>query len=371
MRYLKPLEPAMNIMSRLFVICFTALAINTSLAVQTAPPAYPNQKEADFVIPGFKFQSGESLPALKLHYTTVGTPHKNAQGEIDNAVLLLHGTTGTGKNFLSPSLGGQLFGPGQPLDAAKYYLIMPDGIGRGGSSKPSDGLHAKFPHYGYLDVVEGQYRLVTEGLGIKHLRLVLGTSMGGMQVWLWGEKYPDAMDALMPIASQPIEVSGRNMLWRRLVIEAIRNDPDWNGGEYTKQPTHFEHFLPVFNFMIDSPVRLQEQAPTRAKANELYDSYIAGFSKVDANDFLYWFESSYDYNPAPQLDKIKAKLLAVNFADDELNPPELGVMEREVPKVRNGRFVLVPAGDKTRGHQTLTQAVVWKQYVSELLGEGK
>jgi len=353
---------------RLMVLMSSLFSITSSLQAQTAPPGYPNQKEDNFVVRNFKFQSGETLPELKLHYTTVGTPHKNTQGEIDNAVLLLHGTTGTGKNFLLPALGGQLFGSGQPLDATKYYLIMPDGIGRGGSSKPSDGMHAKFPHYGYLDVVEGQYRLVTEGLGIKHLKLVLGKSMGGMQTWLWGEKYPDAMDALMPIASQPIEVSGRNMLWRRLVIEAIRTDPDWNNGEYQKQPTHFEHYLPVFNFMTESPVRLQEQAPTRAKANELYDSYVANFGKVDANDFLYWFESSYDYNPAPQLDKIKARLLAVNFADDELNPPELGVMEREVPRVKNGRFVLVPASDKTRGHQSLTQAVLWKSYVSELLG---
>jgi len=234
---LKSLELAMNtMMKRLFAICFSAVSMSAFLVAQTAPPSYPNQKEADFVITDFKFQSGETLPELKLHYTTVGTPHKNGQGEIDNAVLLLHGTTGTGKHFLSPAIGGQLFGPGQPLDAAKYYLIMPDGIGRGGSSKPSDGMHAKFPHYGYLDVVEGQYRLVTEGLGIKHLRLVLGTSMGGMQAWLWGEKYPDAMDALMPIASQPIEVSGRNMLWRRLVIEAIRTDPDWNNGDYRNSP---------------------------------------------------------------------------------------------------------------------------------------
>jgi len=346
------------------------LVSSAALAAQPNPPAYPNQKEADFTIQNFKFESGETLPQLKLHYTTVGTPHKNAQGEIDNAVLLLHGTTGTGKNFLSPAIGGQLFGPGQPLDAKKFYLIMPDGIGRGGSSKPSDGLHAHFPRYGYTDVVAGQYRLVTEGLGVNHLKLVLGTSMGGMQCWMWGERYPESMDALMPIASQPIEVSGRNMLWRRLVIEAIRDDPEWNNGEYQKPPSHFQRFLPIFNIMTESPVRLQEQAPTRPKANELYDTFIGNFSKVDANDFLYWFESSYDYNPQPQLEKITARLLAVNFADDELNPPELGVMEREVPRVKNGRFVLVPAGEKTRGHQSLTQAVLWKSYVAELLAAG-
>lgn len=351
------------------VACAVAVLVLAALVhAQTPSSAYPNQKEADFIVKNFKFQSGETLPELKLHYTTVGTPHRNAQGEIDNAVLLLHGTTGTGKNFLSPSLGGQLFGPGQALDAEKFYLIMPDGIGRGGSSKPSDGLHAKFPRYGYLDVVEGQYRLVTDGLGIKRLKLVLGTSMGGMQTWLWGERYPDAMDALLPIASQPVQVSGRNMLWRRLIIEAIRNDPDWSGGEYQKQPTHFVHYLPVFNIMVESPVRLQEQAPTRAKANEMYDGLVTNFTKtIDANDYLYWFESSYDYNPGPDLDKIKARLLAVNFADDELNPPELGIMEREVPRVKNGRFVMVPAGDKTRGHMSLTQAVLWKGYVTEVL----
>lgn len=335
---------------------------------QTAAPSYPNQKEDTFVAKDFNFQSGETMPSIKLHYTTVGTPHKNAQGEIDNAVLLLHGTTGTGKNYLSPSLGGQLFGPGQPLDAAKFYLIMPDGIGRGGSSKPSDGMRAKFPKYGYTDVVDGQYRLLTEGLGIKHLRLILGTSMGGMQGWMWGERYPDFMDAIMPIASQPVEVSGRNMLWRRLAIEAIRDDPEWNNGNYEKEPSHFSHFLPIFNIMTESPVRLQEEAPTRAKANALYDGFVANYGKVDANDYLYWVESSYDYNPAPDLEKIKAKLLAVNFADDELNPPELGIMEREIKRLPNGRFVLVPVGDKSHGHMTLTQAAVWKGYVNELLG---
>jgi homoserine O-acetyltransferase/O-succinyltransferase len=354
--------------SRALLAVSAAVLSIVGASAQTAPPPYPNQKEDTFIVKNFKFQTGETLPQVKLHYTTVGSPHKNAQGEIDNAVLLLHGTTGTGKNFLSPSLGGQLFGPGQPLDGTKFYLIMPDGIGRGGSSKPSDGLRAKFPKYGYNDVVEGQYRLVTEGLGIKHLRLILGTSMGGMQGWMWGERYPDFIDAIMPVASQPVEVSGRNMLWRRLAIEAIRDDPEWDGGNYQKQPSHFTHFLPIFNIMTESPVRLQEQAPTRAKANELYDGFIANFTKVDANDYLYWVESSYDYNPAPDLEKIKAKLLAVNFADDELNPPELGIMEREVPRVKSGRFVVVPAADKSHGHMTLTQAGVWKSYVTELLG---
>jgi homoserine O-acetyltransferase len=337
------------------------------VASQTAPASYPGQAEADFVVKNFTFQNGEKLADVRLHYTTLGTPHKNAKGEIDNAVLLLHGTTGTGKSFLAPALGGELFGPGQPLDAKKFFLILPDGLGRGGSSKPSDGLRAKFPRYGYGDVVTGQYRLVSEGLGIKRLRMIVGTSMGGMQAWMWAERYPNAMDTVLPVACLPVEISGRNMLWRRLVMEAIKTDPDYKQGNYTEQPTRFTHFLPIFNIMTESALRLQDQAPTRAKAEELYDSFIANFGKVDANDFLYWFDSSYDYNPAPQLDKIKATVLAVNFADDELNPPDLGVMERELPRVKHGRFVLLPAVPGSRGHMALGQAALWKQQVSELL----
>ena len=335
-------------------------------AVAPASP-FPGQREGDYLVKDFKFESGATLPEVKLHYTTLGTPHKNAKGEIDNAVLLLHGTTGTGKSFLAPSLGGELFGPGQPLDANKYYLILPDGLGRGGSSKPSDGLRMKFPRYGYGDVVNGQYRLVREGLGVKRLRLVLGTSMGGMHAWMWGERYPDAMEALMPVACLPVELSGRNMLWRRVVMEAIKTDPDWHQGNYTKQPTHFTRALPIFNIMTESATRLQDQAPTRAQADQLYDSLVAGFSKLDANDYLYWYDSSYDYDPQPQLGKVKAKVLAVNFADDELNPPELGVMERELPRVKNARFVTVPAAPGSRGHQTLAVAALWKQHVVELL----
>jgi homoserine O-acetyltransferase len=361
-------------MDRTFPIAPLALIFGIPLAsfdahAQTSSPAsFAGQKEGDFVVKSFTFQKGETLPNVKLHYTTLGAPHRNAEGDVDNAVLVLHGTTSTGKTFLSPSLGGQLFGPGQPLDASTYYVILPDGLGRGGSTKPSDGLHAQFPHYGYGDVVTGQYRLMTEGLGIKHLRLILGTSMGGMQAWMWGERYPDAMAAIMPIACQPVEIGGRNMLWRRLIIEAIRTDPDWNDGNYGKQPSHFTHLLPIFNIMTDSPVKLQEQAPTRAKANELYDGFISSYAKVDANDYLYWFESSYDYDPAAELGKIKARVLAVNFADDELNPPEIGVMEREITRVKNGRFVTVPVGPSSRGHQTLSQATTWRNYVTELVG---
>ena len=360
-------------MKHALAVLVLALALSSPTSGPAAeaerpPPTYPNQKEGDFVVKSFKFSTGETLPDVRMHYLTVGTPHKNARGEIDNAVLLLHGTTSTGRSLLVASFAGELFGAGQPLDASKFFLILPDGIGRGGSSKPSDGLRTRFPRYGYADVVEGHYRLLTEGLGIKHLRLIIGTSMGGMQAWMWAERHPEMMDAIMPVACLPTAISGRNMLWRRLVIEAIRDDPDWKNGDYDKQPSHFAHFLPIFNIMTDSALRLQQEAPTRAKANELYDGLIAKYGKLDANDYLYWFESSYDYDPAPALGKIRAKVLAVNFGDDELNPVDLGIMEREIPRVKNARFVVVPASPQTRGHLSLAEAALWKQHVTELLG---
>lgn len=342
-------------------------AMALSLAAHADVPSYPNLKEADLTVKDFHLANGESLPEVTFHYTTLGTPVRDKAGEITNAVLLLHGTTGTGKNFLSETLGGQLFGPGQPLDAAKYFIILPDGLGRGGSSKPSDGMKGNFPHYGYKDVVDGQHRIVIDGLGIKHLKLVLGTSMGGMQCWMWGETYPDMMDALMPVAAQPVPIAGRNMLWRRLIIEAIRTDPDWHGGNYDKEPTSFTHFLEVGAIMQNSARSLQKEAPTRAAANALYDSAMVQFGKFDADDYLYWFESSYDYDPSADLEKIKARVLAVNFGDDLLNPPELGVMEPAIKRLKHGRFVLIPGSDQTRGHQTLALAAVWGKYVGEAL----
>jgi homoserine O-acetyltransferase len=341
-----------------------------SLFATSARPAdsYPNQKEADFVARDFKFQSGETLPEVRLHYTTLGTPQRDGAGHVTNAILLLHGTTGTGKNFLNPTLAGELFGPGQVLDASKYYLILPDGLGRGGSSKPSDGMHAKFPRYGYNDVVAAQHLLVTKGLGLDHLRAVIGTSMGGMQTWMWGERWPDMMDALMPIASQPVQISGRNLIWRRMVAQAIRNDPDWSNGDYKAQPKQWTYTMPVFLIMTDSPVRLQKQGPTRKEAEALYDKTVDNAQKkFDTNDYLYWYESSWDYDPEPDLSKIKAPLLAVNFADDEINPPDIGVMEKTVSKIPKGKSVLVPESEKTIGHQTLTLAAVWKPYLEELL----
>lgn len=353
---------------RAVAIALLTMTMSLGTAAEAAPQAYPDQREGDVAVKEFRLASGESLSEAKLHYTTLGTPHRGADGEIDNAVLILHGTTGTGKSFLIPTLGPELFGEGAPLDAKRWYVILPDGLGRGGSSKPSDGLKGRFPRYGYGDVVEGQHRVVEE-LGVKRLRLVLGTSMGGMQAWMWGIRYPRDMDLIMAVASQPIPVSGRNALWRRLLIEGIRSDPDWKGGAYTEQPRRFERILPIFNIMTESVLGLQQQAPTRAASDAAYDRMIAGYErKADANDWLYWFDSSYDYDPFPNLDKIEARVLAVNFADDELNPPQLDVMNAALAKVRDGRFVLVPTSPETHGHQSLRYASLWKRHLAEFLG---
>ena len=327
----------------------------------------PNRQEGTFIARDFRFQSGEILPELKLGYTTLGTPQRDSSGNIINGVLLLHGTTGTGANWLVPSLAEALFRETQALDAAKYYLILADSIGLGRSAKPSDGLKAKFPHYGYRDMVDAQYRLVTEGLGVKHLRLVLGTSMGGMQTWLWAERYPDMMDGAVAITSLPTQISGRNLLWRRVIVEAIRNDPDWNGGNYTTPPSRFTTVVPVFSIMVDSPTHLQAIAPTREKANALYDQIVEAAKRLDANDYLYRWEASADYNPQPDLEKIRAKFLAINFTDDLINPSELKVIEREIPRVKNGSHVLIPAGENTLGHQNQSQGALWGPYVAEFL----
>jgi homoserine O-acetyltransferase len=279
----------------------------------------------------------------------------------------LHGTSVSGAILLA-NFAGQLFAEGQPLDAGHYYLILPDSIGHGGSTKPSNGLRARFPRYGYNDMVEAQHRLVTEGLGVDHLRLVLGTSMGGMHTWLWGEKYPDMMDALMPITSQPVQIAGRNFLWRRVIAEAIRNDPEWNGGNYEKQPSRWVSVLPLFNIMLLTPVQLQVAGPTRAKANELFDKIVdTGRKTLDANDFLYAFESSWDYDPEPNLGKIKAKLLALNFVDDMINPVEIGVMDRAVAKIPNGRAIVIAASTPSFGHLNQNHPEIWKHYLVEML----
>ncbi|HTN73112.1 MAG TPA: alpha/beta fold hydrolase [Methylomirabilota bacterium] len=352
-------------LSCLLALAMLGLIVSASGAEEMRP--LPNRQDNIFVARNFQFQSGETLSELKLGYTTLGTPKRDSYGNIINAVLLLHGTTGTGANWLAPPLAEALFREGEPLDAGKYYLILADSIGLGRSSKPSDGLKAKFPHYGYRDMVEAQYRLVTEGLGIKHLRLVLGTSMGGMHTWLWAEHYPEMMDGAVAIACQPTQISGRNLLWRRVIMETIRNDPDWNGGNYTTSPTRFAFAVPIFTIMVDSATHLQEVGPTREKASAYYDQIVQSAKRLDANDFLYRWQASADYNPQPDLEKIRARFLALNFADDLLNPAELKVMEREMPRVKNGSHALIPVGDKSLGHQNLSRGAVWGPYVADFL----
>ena len=325
-----------------------------------------SRNEADFIVRNFRFQNGETLPELRQHYVTLGTPKRDAAGRVGNAVLLLHGTNGSGKTVLD-HLGSELFGSGQPLDTAKYYLIIPDALGCGGSSKPSDGLRAKFPRYGYNDMVEAQKLLVTEGLGIDHLRLIIGLSMGAMHAWIWGGKYPDMMDALMPLVSMPVPITGHNLFYRRVITESIRNDPDYNGGDYVKQPSHWIYTLPVQHIIIESRVRTYEAAPTRAKTIALFDKIVDDARQLDANDYLYGFEASWDYDPEPNLGKIKARLLSVNFADDMANVLELGLVERAVAKIPNARSVIVPASDKSHGHFGSRYPELWKQYLVELL----
>jgi homoserine O-acetyltransferase/O-succinyltransferase len=326
--------------------------------------------ESDFLIEDFPFQSGERLPELRQHYLTLGSARRNAQGEITNAILLLHNTTGSSKGWLSPELAGELFGPGQPLDASEFYIIMPDAIGFGGSSKPSNGLRARFPHYRYNDMVVAQHRLLTEGLGINHLRLILGLSMGGMLTWLWGQTYPDFMDALVPLASQPSAMSGRNWIQRRMQIEAIRSDPDWNGGDYDKQPSRYT-LTPFGALLTQSVVRIQELAPTRDAADALYRQMVERARKGDANDRLYQLEASMDYDPSSDLQRIKAPVLAINFEDDELNPPELGTTDKAMAQLRNGRLIVIPAGPQSRGHYTALQASQWSAHLAEFMARSQ
>jgi len=356
----------MNPKLRVFALLLSSFAATSVFAAD-----YPAPTEGDYAIRDFRFRSGETLPELHLHYRTIGKPEKDAQGKTTNAVLIMHGTTGSGAQFVPrPEFADQLFGKGQPLDATKFFIVFPDGIGHGKSSKPSDGMHAKFPRYGYLDMVEAQYRLLTEGLGVNHARLVMGTSMGGMHTWLWGELHPDFMDALMPLASLPTQISGLNRAWRRTVIDAIRNDPAWNGGEYKTQPPSLRTAAEMLWFMSSNPVLRQKEAPTLAKTDEVLDKFVQQTVKTDdANDVLYAVEASRDYDPGPNLEKIRAPLLAINSADDLINPPELGILEREIKRVPHGRAIVIPMGDKTRGHGSHTIAALWKDQLVELLKE--
>jgi homoserine O-acetyltransferase len=347
-----------------------ALLLSIFAAIFASGADYPAPVEGDCTIRDFKFASGEILPELRLHYRTLGKPEKDAQGKTTNTVLIMHGTTGSGAQFIRPEFAGELFGKNQPLDATRFFIVLPDGIGHGKSTKPSDGMHAKFPRYGYIDMVEAQYRLITEGLGVDHARLVMGTSMGGMHTWLWGELHPDFMDALMPLASLPWQVSGRNRAWRRIVIDAIRNDPDWHSGDYEKQPPSLRTAAEMLWFMSSNPVLRQKEAPTLAKTDEVLDKFVDGIVKADdANDVLYALEASRDYDPGPNLPKIRAPLLAINSADDLINPPELGILEREIKRVPSGRAVVIPLSDQTRGHGSHTMAALWKNQLVSLLKE--
>ena len=342
------------------------------LAALLAAPAmgasYPPPVEAEFLIRDFRFASGESLPELRVHYRTFGTPRADARGVVRNAVLILHGTGGSGASLVRAEFAGALFGAGQPLDAARFFIVLPDGIGHGKSSKPSDGLHARFPRYGYQDMVEAEFRLLTQGLHVNHARLVMGTSMGGMHTWLWGERHPQFMDTLMPLASLPTQVSGRNRVWRRLVIDAIRNDPAWQGGEYRTQPPSLRTAIEMIWLVGSNPVLRQQEAPTRAQADQAIDSYVSERMKTeDANDILYAVDASGDYDPGPALEKIEAPLLAINSADDLINPPELQILEREINRVPHGRAILIPFSERTHGHGSHTYAVLWEQDLEALL----
>ena len=318
--------------------------------------AVPQGDTGSYVIRDFRFASGETLPELRLHYRTLGRPGKNA-------VLILHGTGGSGSQFLSPLFAGELYGAGQPLDTATHYLILPDNIGHGRSSKPSDGLRARFPHYAYEDMVAAQYRLVTEGLHVDHLLLVMGTSMGCMHSWLWAERHPGFIDGLVPLACLPTQIAGRNRMWRKLIIDDITGDPAWNNGEYAAQPQGLRAALQLLFIAVSAPLVQQRLGPTRDSADAYISRWIeARLAETDANDLLYQVASSRDYDPSASLDRVTVPVLAINSADDFVNPPELGVMERLLARVKRGRYVLIPTGEQTRGHGTHTAAAVWKQY---------
>jgi homoserine O-acetyltransferase len=346
-----------------FTIATIALDARATRAVEVPTPT-----EGDFVIRQFKFESGETLPELKLHYAVLGTPRRDSEGIVRNAVLVLHGTGGSGRQFLTEQFAGVLFGKGKLLDLDKYFIIMPDGIGHGRSSKPSDGLRAQFPHYCYHDMVAAQHRLLTEGLGVNHLRLVMGTSMGGMHTWVWGETHPDFMDALMPLACLPVEIAGRNRMMRRMIMNSIRNDPEWNEGNYTTQPRGLVSAVHTLLIMSSSPLQYQKAAPTRDEADRMLERQLqAQLARTDANDMLYQFDASRDYNPAPLLERMHAPLIAINSADDQINPPELGIAEREIARVPHGRFVLLPITAETRGHGTHSYPTIWQNHLEELL----
>lgn len=343
-------------------VLFAVIAVSAQETVQPV--------EADYVARDFHFRSGESLPELRLHYRTLGTPMRDASGHVKNAVLIAHGTTGSGKGFLNPNFAGVLFGPGQLLDANRYFIILPDAIGHGGSSKPSDGLHARFPHYDYDDMVAAQHLLLTEGLKVDHLRLFMGTSMGCMHAWVFAETYPDFLDAAMPLACAPVPIAGKNRLFRKIIIDAIRSDPGYDGGDYTQQPGSLRTVAGIMLLIGRGPLDFYRENPTREQADAALERAEAhGITNLDANNTIYAFEASRNYDPSPKLDQIKAAVMFVNSADDPINPPEMPFAEEQIKKVKRGKFVLIPTSEQTRGHGTHSLPAVWKQYLEELLKE--
>lgn len=345
-------------------------AVTTLLVAIAASTARAQQPVGhDVVLHDFHFADGETLPDLRMHYLALGTPRRDARGVVRNAVLILHGTTGAGTQFLLPVFAGVLYGPGQLLDTTRYYVILPDNIGHGGSSKPSDGMHMRFPHYDYDDMVDAQHAMLQK-IGVNHLRLVMGTSMGCMHAWIWGERYPDFADGLVPLACAPTQIAGRNRMIRTMLMDDIRDDPAWNGGEYTKQPEGLRAALGMLFVLVSSPKTQQQQAPTRDAADRFIRGYLdARMKTMDANDVLYAFDASRNYDPSARLGTIRVPVLAINSADDEVNPPELGLMETLMPRVRHGRYVLIPLSDRTHGHGTHTLAAVWQGYLAEFMKE--
>jgi homoserine O-acetyltransferase len=350
------------------------LLVGATLAslVLAAPAKRPDPaREGDVVLRDFRFHTGERLPELRLHYLALGRPARDARGEVTNAVLILHGTGGSGRQFLSPQFADELYGAGAPLDTTRYWIVLPDGIGHGHSSKPSDGLHMRFPAYDYDDMVEAQRRLLADGLGVRHLRLVMGTSMGGMHTFVWGVTHPDMMDALMPLGCQPVAIVGRNRVWRAMAMDAIKSDPDWQGGEYATQPLRaLRTAQDLLLIAGSSPIPMQQSLATRDSADHwLARETARRLPALDANDLLYQLDASRDYDPSPKLGAIRVPLVLVNSGDDFINPPELGIAERELQHVQHSRFVLVPASEKTHGHGTHTWAALWKEHLVALLAE--
>jgi homoserine O-acetyltransferase/O-succinyltransferase len=353
-------------------ILFVLAAVLFSLNSWAQGAAFPAPVEGDFIARDFAFASGERLPEVKIHYRTVGTPRKDADGVVRNGVLILHGTGGSGTAFLGANYGGRLYGKGQPLDAEKYFIILPDNVGHGQSSKPSDGLHMKFPKYRYTDMVKLQYELVTKGLGLTNLKLVMGTSMGAMHAWDWGYMYPGFAAGLVPLASNPVEIGGRNRVWRKFLIDAIEQDPTWMNGEYKEQPRGLASAIGFLMMATSVPLQWQKQFPTIAAADKYVADQVASRLKTtDANDMLSHYHAIEDYNPAPHLSKITAPLLAINSADDFVNPPELPMMQTLIKQVKHGRFVLIPISDETRGHGTHSLPAIWGGELLKFLQELK